>query len=190
MTAASSNGVPACCRLKTRCLGPIWARVPAHKRTDPTARIGAGRTGPKFVDAIGRRAIVGALASHGASRGTVPGTRHSLGVTTAHLATSGWHIDTWEGCPDTLRLAQEGWKEVGCDAHITAKQEPSTTTLRRLGDDVWDVVYLDGHHRRATLNLAKALGHARLWRWWWTTSLGAETCTALGRSCGCRTGGG
>ena len=40
----------------------------------------------------------------------------SLGVTTAHLTTSGWHIDTWEGCPDTLQLAQEGWKEVRLSA--------------------------------------------------------------------------
>ena len=70
----------------------------------------------------------------------------SLGVTTAHLATSGWHIDTWEGCPDTLRLAQEGWKEVGCDAHITAKQGAFNDHIEALGDDVWDVVYLDGHH--------------------------------------------
>ena len=43
----------------------------------------------------------------------------------AHLATSGWrwHVG---GC--VVQLAQEGWKEVGCDTHITAKQAPSTTT--------------------------------------------------------------
>ena len=82
----------------------------------------------------------------------------SLGVTTAHLATSGWHIDTWEGCSDTLRLAQECWKAVGCDAHITAKQGAFNDHIAALGEDVWDVVYLDGHHEGdATLNLAKAL---------------------------------
>lgn len=82
----------------------------------------------------------------------------SLGVTTAHLATSGWHIDTWEGCPETLRLAQEGWREVGCDAQITAKQGAFADHLAALDDQAWDVVYLDGHHQGdATLNLAKAL---------------------------------
>lgn len=82
----------------------------------------------------------------------------SLGVTTAHLATSGWHVDTWEGCPDTLRLAQEGWQEVGCDAQITAKQGAFSDHLAALGDEAWDVVYLDGHHQGdATLNLAEAL---------------------------------
>ncbi len=82
----------------------------------------------------------------------------SLGVTTAHLATSGWHIDTWEGCPDTLRLAQEGWKELGCDANITAKLGAFNDHIEALKDDAWDVVYLDGHHQgEATLNLAKAL---------------------------------
>ena len=85
----------------------------------------------------------------------------SLGVTTAHLATSGWHIDTWEGCPDTLRLAQEGWKEVGCDAHITAKQGAFNDHIEALGDDVWDVVYLDGHHEgQATRELGEGIGAA------------------------------
>lgn len=88
----------------------------------------------------------------------------SLGMTSAHVVACGWEVETWEGCPQTLALAQKGWESLGCAQGIHAK----CGDFRELIGDVkqeemWDVVFLDGcHEEKTTLQLTDALAsHVR-----------------------------
>ena len=83
----------------------------------------------------------------------------SLGTTSAMVAALGWSVETWEGCPQTLEKAKEGWKNLGLDRAIDAKLGDFAKLAAELGEgDRWDVVYLDGCHKEeATMSLVKAL---------------------------------
>jgi predicted O-methyltransferase YrrM len=83
----------------------------------------------------------------------------SLGLTAAGVASLGWDVQTWEGCPETLRLAKQAWMELGLSDQIDAREGDFRDLVKHLAtDDVFDVVYLDGlHEEHATRDLAKAL---------------------------------
>ena len=83
----------------------------------------------------------------------------SLGITSAHVASIGWDVETWEGCPSTLELARTGWKKLGYQKSIVSKCGDFRDLVRKLdGSTAWDVVYLDGcHEEEATLNLVDKL---------------------------------
>ena len=83
----------------------------------------------------------------------------SLGIMSAHVASLGWEVDTWEGCPETLRWAQKGWEALGCANQIHPQCGDFMTLVQNIEkDEIWDVVYLDGfHEEEATLHLAAAL---------------------------------
>ncbi len=83
----------------------------------------------------------------------------SLGVMSAQVASIDWEVDTWEGCPETLRWAQKGWETLGCANHIHSQCGDFMTLVQNVEKDkMWDVVYLDGFHdEEATLHLAAAL---------------------------------
>lgn len=83
----------------------------------------------------------------------------SLGIMSAHLLRSGWNVETWEGCPNTLTKAQEGWEALGVSHQIVSRQGRFDRLLASCrADAMWDVVYLDGHHEgQATLDLLDAL---------------------------------
>lgn len=88
----------------------------------------------------------------------------SLGVMSAHVAATGWEVDTWEGCPQTLEWAQKGWDTLGCSSGIHAQCGNFLELAGRMGkEEFWDVVYLDGFHEEgATLHLVDALApHVR-----------------------------
>jgi len=88
----------------------------------------------------------------------------SLGVMSAHVAATGWDVETWEGCPQTLAWAQKGWDTLGCSSGIHAQCGNFVELVGRVGKgEFWDVVYLDGFHEEgATLHLADALApHVR-----------------------------
>lgn len=89
----------------------------------------------------------------------------SLGVTAAYVASSGWHVDTWEGCPQTLAKAQEGWRQLGMGDRVQSELGPFQHRLDDLNPEKqWDVIYVDGfHEERATLNMVDRLAsHARV----------------------------
>ena len=48
----------------------------------------------------------------------------SLGVTAAYVASTGWCVDTWEGCPQTLAKAREGWVRLGLSDCIRSEVGP------------------------------------------------------------------
>lgn len=88
----------------------------------------------------------------------------SLGVMSAHVASAGWEVETWEGCPETLVWAQKGWHTLGCTNRIHAQCGDFMKLVAKVKDDEeWDVVYLDGFHEEAaTLQLADELAaHVR-----------------------------
>ena len=83
----------------------------------------------------------------------------SLGVTSACVAKVGWEVETWEGCPETLAMAREGWSNLGLSSNITSKQGDFRNLIEHLlPGQMWDVVYLDGlHSERETVLLADRL---------------------------------
>jgi len=83
----------------------------------------------------------------------------SLGLTSAGVASLGWEVQTWEGCPATLELATQMWKELGLSADIDARGGDFRTLVLELRTgEAFDVVYLDGlHEERATLELVSVL---------------------------------
>ena len=83
----------------------------------------------------------------------------SLGVTAAYVASVGWHVDTWEGCPETLNKAQVGWGLLGLSDHIQSELGPFHHRLDALTKaQRWDVIYVDGfHEERATLHMVDLL---------------------------------
>jgi len=83
----------------------------------------------------------------------------SLGIMSAHLLRSGWNVETWEGCPNTLAKAQEGWKALGLSHRIDSRQGRFESLLASCDPSaMWDVAYVDGHHEgQATLDLLEAL---------------------------------
>ena len=83
----------------------------------------------------------------------------SLGVTAAYVASAGWSVETWEGCPQTLMKAQEGWRLMGLDAHVQSKQDAFQNLLAGLtSEQAWDVIYVDGcHEEHATLHMVDIL---------------------------------
>ena len=83
----------------------------------------------------------------------------SLGVTAAYVASTGWCVDTWEGCPQTLAKAREGWVRLGLSDCIRSEVGPfqhrldAVTTAQH-----WDVIYVDGfHEEEATLSMVDRL---------------------------------
>ncbi|MGB1384379.1 MAG: hypothetical protein ACPG66_00100 [Flavobacteriales bacterium] len=83
----------------------------------------------------------------------------SLGLTSAGVASLGWEVQTWEGCPATLELATQMWKELGLSADIDAREGDFRTLVKELRTgEAFDVVYLDGlHEERATLELVSVM---------------------------------
>lgn len=89
----------------------------------------------------------------------------SLGVTAAYVASSGWCVDTWEGCPQTLAKAREGWSRLGLSDRIQSELGPFQQQLDALTPaQHWDVIYVDGcHEEHATLNMVDRLAqHAEV----------------------------
>jgi len=83
----------------------------------------------------------------------------SLGLTSAGVAMLGWEVQTWEGCPKTLELANTAWKELGLSGKIDDREGDFRILVNQLkrGEE-FDVVFLDGlHEEQATLDLASAL---------------------------------
>ena len=83
----------------------------------------------------------------------------SLGITSAYVASSHWSVETWEGCPQTLEKAQEGWRKLGLDHRINSKIGPFQSHLDGLtSKQQWDVIFIDGCHEEcATLEMVDAL---------------------------------
>ena len=83
----------------------------------------------------------------------------SLGVTAAYVASSGWCVDTWEGCPQTLVKAREGWVRLGLSDGIQSEIGSFQNRLDALTPSQrWDVIYVDGcHEERATLDMVERL---------------------------------
>lgn len=83
----------------------------------------------------------------------------SLGVTAAHVASAGWRVETWEGCPLTLSKAREGWKHLGLHHLVQSEVGPFQRHLDALTpQQKWDVIFVDGfHEERATLNMIDRL---------------------------------
>ena len=83
----------------------------------------------------------------------------SLGVTAAHVASAGWSVETWEGCPQTLCKAREGWVRLGLIDLIQSEMGPFQHRLDAVtAEQNWDVIYVDGcHEERATLNMVDRL---------------------------------
>ena len=83
----------------------------------------------------------------------------SLGLTSAGVASLGWEVQTWEGCPATLELAKQMWGGLGLAADVDAREGDFRTLVKELDAvEVFDVVYLDGlHEERATMDLVNAL---------------------------------
>lgn len=83
----------------------------------------------------------------------------SLGTTSACVAAAGWQVETWEGCQQTLSVAQQGWEMLGLTSRIASKCGDFRELIQRLEEtDGWDVVYVDGLHlESATSQLVDAL---------------------------------
>ena len=83
----------------------------------------------------------------------------SLGTTSACVAATGWQVETWEGCQQTLSAAQQGWEMLGLTSRIASKCGDFRELIQRLEEtDGWDVVYVDGLHLHgATIHLVDAL---------------------------------
>ena len=83
----------------------------------------------------------------------------SLGTTSACVAAAGWQVETWEGCQQTLSVAQQGWEMLGLTSRIASKCGDFRELIQRLEEtDGWDVVYVDGLHlEEATSQLVDAL---------------------------------
>ena len=83
----------------------------------------------------------------------------SLGVTSAAVAQLGWAVETWEGCPETLQVANRGWKKLKLDESIRARCGAFESLIEELTpSSKWDVVYLDGCHLEdETIRLARML---------------------------------
>ena len=93
------------------------------------------------------------------SQGSLLELGTSLGVTSAAVAQLGWHVETWEGCPETLGVACEVWEALGLMEAIQAKQGDFRDLLKEVPSEArWDVVYLDGlHEGEATVRMAQTL---------------------------------
>ena len=93
------------------------------------------------------------------TRGKVLELGTSLGLTTLHLVRSGWEVDTWEGCPNTLEFARSNWQSLGLEGGIGSRVGTFQSILEELDENAyWDVAYLDGHHDgQATRRLVDAL---------------------------------
>lgn len=78
----------------------------------------------------------------------------SLGVMTAHLVRTGWSVETWEGCPNTLAVAKAGWEALGIAHAVDAKLGTFSALMAANDTSTWDVAYLDGlHEGQATLDM-------------------------------------
>ena len=88
----------------------------------------------------------------------------SLGVTAAYMASVGWSVETWEGCPQTLMKAQEGWRLMGLDAHVQSKQDAFQNLLAGLTSEQAWCHHVDGCHEE----------HATVHRWTFCECLGGH----------------
>lgn len=75
----------------------------------------------------------------------------SLGITTAYLAMphSANHVTTYEGNPETLRLAQENWKRLGLTNITSVLGNIDDTLLNTHASEAKaDFVFIDANHRK------------------------------------------
>ena len=71
----------------------------------------------------------------------------SLGLTAMHFVRSGWDVETWEGCPNTMAWARSGWQSLGVEGFVRSRVGTFQSMLDALDEHAcWDVVFLDGHH--------------------------------------------
>ena len=83
----------------------------------------------------------------------------SLGLTAMHFVRSGWDVETWEGCPNTMAWARSGWQSLGVEGFVRSRVGTFQSMLEAIDEHAcWDVVFLDGHHEgQATRHLVDAL---------------------------------
>jgi len=73
---------------------------------------------------------------------------------TAHLVRTGWSVETWEGCPNTLAVAKAGWEALEIAHAVDAKLGTFSALMAANEASMWDVAYLDGlHEGQATLDI-------------------------------------
>jgi predicted O-methyltransferase YrrM len=70
----------------------------------------------------------------------------SLGITTAYMAEHAEHVTTMEGSDKVLLLAESIWGYLGLE-NITTKDGSFEQHLGSLGEEQFDVIFMDGNHQ-------------------------------------------
>ncbi len=80
------------------------------------------------------------------------GTSLGLGSTAMYLGNPQSNITTLEGCPETIKIAQEYFKKSNIKIHNCIIGKFKTTLEKNIKNKVFDFIYFDGNHQKeATL---------------------------------------
>ena len=103
----------------------------------------------------------------------------SLGLTAMHFVRSGWDVETWEGCPNTIAWARSGWQSLGVEGCVRSRVGTFQSMLEDLEENAWTWC--------SWMATTKAKPRVTWWthlprvsgkRWWWMTSPGARHARA------------